>query len=99
MRNKQCYPSCQKSTQKEMTLDATTVIRTISGLLFIVVLFFVLIPPYWMIFKKAGFSPWLSLLMLIPLVNIILLYVVGFSDWKTAPAFRGLPQGPPEPGD
>jgi hypothetical protein len=29
----------------------------------------VVLPPYWMIFKKAGFSPWLSLLTLIPLVK------------------------------
>jgi len=80
-------------------MDVTTVIRIISGLLFIVVLFLVAIPPHWMIFKKAGFSPWLSLLMLIPLLNIILLYVVGFSDWKTVPALRGLPQGHSTPGD
>jgi len=63
-------------------VDVTMVIRLIAGLLFVVV-FFAMIPPYWMIFKKAGFSPWLSLLMYVPLVNIIVLYVVGFSDWKT----------------
>ena len=70
-------------------MDATTVIRIIAGILFIVV-FFAMIPPYWMIFKKAGFSPWLSLLMYIPLVNIIVLYVVGFSDWKAPPASQYL---------
>jgi len=44
------------------------------------------LPPYWMIFKKAGFSPWLSLLTLIPLVRYIVLCIVGFSEWKTTPA-------------
>ena len=44
------------------------------------------IPPYWMIFKKAGFSPWLSLLTLLPLVKWIVLWVIGFSDWRPRPA-------------
>ena len=39
--------------------------------------------PYWKIFGKAGFSPWLSLLMFLPLVNIGLLYFLAFSDWPS----------------
>jgi len=42
--------------------------------------------PAWMIFKKAGFAPALSLLMLVPLVNIVMLYVLAFSTWKVVPA-------------
>lgn len=42
--------------------------------------------PYWMIFKKAGFAPALSLLTLIPGVNLIVLYVIAFSEWKIGPA-------------
>ncbi|HEX6494993.1 MAG TPA: hypothetical protein VF018_05885 [Acidobacteriaceae bacterium] len=41
--------------------------------------------PFWMIFKKAGFTPWLALLLFIPLANIIILYVLAFSQWKVAP--------------
>jgi hypothetical protein len=48
----------------------------------------ILLPPYWMIFKKAGFSPWLSILTLLPLVKWIVLWVVGFSEWKTNPASK-----------
>jgi hypothetical protein len=40
--------------------------------------------PYWMIFKKAGFAPALSLLTAIPGINLIVLYVVAFSGWKTS---------------
>jgi hypothetical protein len=47
--------------------------------------------PYWQIFKKAGFSPVLSLLMLVPFVGVIVLFVVAFSDW---PALRRPPEGP-----
>jgi hypothetical protein len=46
--------------------------------------------PYWQIFKKAGFSPALSLLMIFPLVRLIVLFVVAFSDW---PALRRFGQG------
>lgn len=38
--------------------------------------------PFWRIFAKAGFSSWLSLLMLVPVVNIIALYYLAFSDWS-----------------
>lgn len=41
--------------------------------------------PYWFIFKKAGFSPWLAILMILPLVNLIVLYVVAFSHWRVTP--------------
>lgn len=43
----------------------------------------VAIVPFWPIFRKAGFPGALSLLMLIPIVNLILLYVVGFSRHRT----------------
>jgi len=54
-------------------------------LLLIAVLGFVVFLPYWQIFKKAGFSPWLSLLMLIPLVNLCALYYLAFARWQTNP--------------
>lgn len=76
-------------------MDNVTIIRIAAGLLFIVVLLVVGVVPYWQIFKKAGFAPALSLLALIPLVNIVVLYYVAFSDWNHG---RGnLPMGPPPP--
>jgi hypothetical protein len=45
----------------------------------------VILPPFWKIFGKAGFSPWLSLLVLIPVVNLVVLYIVAFSRWPTLP--------------
>ena len=51
---------------------------------FVVLIFAVVILiPYWKIFGKAGFSPWLCLLMVVPLVNIVMLYFLGFSDWPS----------------
>jgi hypothetical protein len=49
----------------------------------------VMLPPFWVIFKKAGFEPILSVLMLVPVVNLVVLYVVAFSQWK--PALRQNP--------
>jgi hypothetical protein len=46
----------------------------------------VILPPFWVIFKKAGFQPILSVLMMIPLVNLALLYFIAFSEWKAGPA-------------
>ena len=45
-----------------------------------------IIIPFWFICKKAGFSPWLSLLNLVPLGNLILVYVLAFAQWKVVPA-------------
>lgn len=45
----------------------------------------IMIVPYWFIWKKAGFSPFFSILMIIPLVNFIMLYVLAFSTWKVVP--------------
>ncbi len=57
-------------------------IRLLAGFLFIGVLVPLLILPYWVIFRKAGFPKWISLFMLIPIVNFVVLYVVAFAKWK-----------------
>ena len=44
------------------------------------------IVPTWFICKKAGFSPWLSLLVILPLGGVVLLYVLAFAEWKVVPA-------------
>jgi hypothetical protein len=41
----------------------------------------VAIVPYWKIFEKAGFAPALSLLMLVPLVNVAVLFFLAFAEW------------------
>jgi hypothetical protein len=38
--------------------------------------------PFWKIFKKAGFSPYISLFTIVPIVNVLTLYFVAFSDWS-----------------
>lgn len=43
----------------------------------------IVILPFWFIFPKAGYSKWLSLLMVVPLVNVVLLYFLAFSRWPS----------------
>ena len=42
--------------------------------------------PFWFICKKAGLSPWLSLIMFIPFGALVLPFVLAFIDW---PSLRG----------
>ena len=65
-------------------MDNVTLIRVISG---VIALCFLplLIVPYWRIFSRAGFAGVLSLLMLVPLVNLIVLYYVAFARWNVKP--------------
>ncbi len=42
-----------------------------------------IVVPFWFIFGKAGFSKWLSLLMLIPVLNLVALYYLAFADWPS----------------
>jgi hypothetical protein len=65
----------------------------------LIILFFlaVVILPFWFICKKACFSPWLSLLNIVPMGNLILIYVLAFADWKVIPAPQAFWQPPLQP--
>ena len=52
----------------------------------------VVIIPFWFICKKAGFSPWLALLNIVPFGTLILLYILAFGEW-TQPS-TNLPSAP-----
>jgi len=66
--------------------------------LFLVLPFLVVLVPFWQIWKKAGFSPLLSLLMMVPVVGIVMLYVLAFTQWKVMPLQAGYQQSarPPQ---
>jgi heme/copper-type cytochrome/quinol oxidase subunit 4 len=52
-----------------------------SGLVMFLIMAVLIILPFWFIFSKAGHSKWLSLLMVVPVVNIVMLYFLAFSTW------------------
>ena len=41
------------------------------------------IVPFWRICARVGYSPWLSLLLAVPLVNLVFIYFLAFSDWPS----------------
>jgi hypothetical protein len=54
--------------------------------------------PCWFILKKAGFTPWLALLCIVPsLGTLVLLYVLAFAEWKVVPAPQAAWPPPPQP--
>ena len=62
----------------------------------IVIAIAIVMIPCWFILKKAGFSPWLSLLCLIPsLGTLVLLYVLAFAEWKVVPPCTQATASPP----
>ena len=54
----------------------------------------VVLIPWFFIFKKAGFSPLLALLMFVPLVNIIMMYFLAFARWNVVPVGMVYPATP-----
>jgi hypothetical protein len=70
-------------------------------IIFLVVIAIIMVP-CWFILKKAGFTPWLCLLCLIPSIGlIVLLYVLAFAEWKVVPSpqvgWQPTPPFPPPP--
>ncbi len=56
------------------------------GLLWMLLISAIVVLPFFRICTKAGYSGWLSLLILIPIVNMGFVYFLGFSEW---PSLRG----------
>jgi len=71
-----------------------------SEILLILIIGFVLfILPYCKIFAKAGFSRWLGLLMVIPIVNIGLLFFFAFTKWPIHNELENLKRSSKESGN
>jgi uncharacterized membrane protein YhaH (DUF805 family) len=69
-----------------------------SGIVAFVVVFYIaiiafIIAIYWQIWRKAGYGGAWSLLMLVPLVNLIALCYLAFSDWPVTKRLRALESG------
>lgn len=47
-----------------------------------------LVLPFWQIFKKAGYEPALSLLLVVPYLNFVVFLWLAFSDWPVLKRLR-----------
>ncbi len=58
---------------------------------FLLILFVILVAAYYVILKKTGYNPWLSLLILIPgLGGLIILCMLIFTEWPIQRELREL---------
>lgn len=46
----------------------------------------IIVLPFWKIFTKAGYPGPLAILMIVPFVNIFMIFFLAFAEW---PALRG----------
>jgi hypothetical protein len=56
----------------------------------------IVVVPFWRLCKRIGYSPWLSLLVVVPLVNIAFVYFLAFSEWPSKSSDGG-PAAAPGP--
>lgn len=40
-----------------------------------------IVVPFFQLWKRTGHNGWISLLMLVPMVNLVMLYVLAFKKW------------------
>lgn len=60
-----------------------------SGPLMMIVVGVIIVLPFYKLWKRTGHNPWISLLMLVPVVNLVMLYVLAFKDWPALPGRNG----------
>jgi hypothetical protein len=56
------------------------------GFIMYLIIAVIIVIPFWKIFEKAGFPPALSLLVLIPIANLVAIYFVAFARWPNRPS-------------
>jgi uncharacterized membrane protein YhaH (DUF805 family) len=69
-------------------METTTTVTTDYGAIGpipIAIILLLAVIPYWKLWQRTGHSGWWSLLMLVPVANLISLWVLAFKDW---PALR-----------
>lgn len=49
--------------------------------LWMLVMAIVVVVPVWRICQRIGYPGWMGILVLIPMVNLVLLYFIAFADW------------------
>lgn len=64
----------------------------IMGPLFSIAIFVLFLWFYARIIGRAGFSPWWALITLVPIVNLVMLWIFAFGRWPVL-------EGPPDPGE
>jgi hypothetical protein len=88
-------PLLAVTSSRHSSADTAAALTVLAGawvFISLIVLFFVALSlvVHYMIVQRAGYNPWLSLLMLVPGVNFIVLLVFAFSEWPVQRENRAL---------
>ena len=94
------------SESESQALVAASTFMIVAALVGLAATVFMIIV-YWKIFSKAGYSGAMSLLMLVPIANIVALCILAFGEWpihrelhhrrQQASAYPQFPQYPVQP--
>lgn len=57
--------------------------------LWMLVIAIVAIVPAWRICQRTGYPGWLGILIVIPVVNLVLLYLLAFGEWPNERERKG----------
>lgn len=49
--------------------------------LWMLVMAILVVVPVWRICQRIGYSGWMGILILIPMLNLVFLYFIAFADW------------------
>lgn len=89
----------EKKVPPDNQLAAASLFTSLFGCIIGLAVFAFAILIYWKIFAKAGYSGARSLLLLIPIVNIVILCMFAFGEWPIQQELNRLrQQGAPAPG-
>jgi hypothetical protein len=56
----------------------------------VLLLYWLVLWPFALIFSRAGHSKWLALVMIIPIINVVVLWWFAKTKWAVAPQDIGL---------
>ncbi len=45
----------------------------------------IIVIPFWKIFDRVGLPSWLAVLMIVPVLNLVLMYYLAFTEWPAVP--------------
>jgi hypothetical protein len=83
-----------QTTTTTPNYDATGPLAALLGggtLIFALIFLVILVGIYYLIIKKTGYNPWLSLLILIPgLGGLIIVIMLAFTEWPVQRELREL---------
>ena len=49
--------------------------------IWMLVMAILVVVPAWRICQRIGYSGWMGILILIPMLNLVFLYFIAFADW------------------